>query len=1241
MKLKFLLMLILVTVTGFSASWALGVADAPTEWAKAVFNHYAQNPQSEIAESPQPNELFAASMEVTDEETGGTTLQKSDLALNDASNYERNNNTWTPVANSPMPLSWIVKSSSTGKYSIAGNGTDGNPAATLTNPEDGTEPSIVVHQSGKITLTQAADGNYEQGSLDINIIVGQDITKDDNRFSFDADGIPVSDGMSISANDNITMTFGDDHFWRQPNKNDQTNGQNIPSDNSGNKVDSKIPTGGTFYKFTPKKSGVLAVKVNWGVDGGKLRPLYISKNGTPIEALYKSNNAWTGGIGKGETPEATQNYTDTVKFNVEANAEYYMYVIGSKLGFYGFEFYPGDVAKAEFSYGGKPLRFIEAGESGNIHREATIELPVTAEKSAQTIYVKKYPGCKVVNPWSDESGLHEIDVDGYYTLYAPLAAEKERRFTFKATSLDGTKTVTYIIIMKLLKTKLKLEYTYPKGTNIWDKHAGGTNPFEQPALHAYKLGDNGKPTTEDVIGEIQNQLTFVSDMPTVATVDNSGNIRIVGGGLGGAKVYAEFKGDDYYEPKDTFYNFIIKDGYYTKEIKTDTQAPVMNRNNPDGTENADYDICGTVNGTEQTLVRVTFGGWKRNEHKYTPVGKDASGNDKPSNKTDGWEKGTKASDCASIDGYEVSVSGKSDAMDESMKLEWRRNGWRNGWFKSPTTDAEGNTVTYPFTLPVRGAYMTFDPQMNGYLTVYILQNGSWNTDKNVIKKGEFRPHAFQVVNQRGLPLRQFSTHYSVTTKQTVTDKYVCEPVLPEGFFDGETGQVKPFSEGDMRTANPDWEFDNQSKNIANWEEFYTYLDDQERAAVYNNWKNGVRGAQSVLELSTGSFMTVQKGIVKYRFHVTGHETYYFFSNFSKLGFCGANFVPDAYPEGTGQEVDETQLQPTAELELSDEWEHIKLVPTADEREDYPSGVKRRKFVVENYDNVADHFSGYVNVNNVQVPQFKTITVKRDFVKDKWNTLTLPFNITQHRVEEIFGKGTELILLNGTEITGGGEAVRLHFIYHEIQNVLPGYPYLIKPTFEGVDTEATFTKNDDTVHSILEFDNANEKDVLKAFTVPVKHLNPEIKQQKIACGDYEARGIEGYSHPGRDEDGTTELVNDKSQYSAKYEEGDIFLSDGNGKLYVSKGSSYGKGYRAYIKHTGTGAPAKSISMVYSGVDDNFDNTTTEIRFTELAPEAAMALGLRGVYNLNGQKVAETADNLPSGIYIINGQKTVVK
>lgn len=177
MKLKHLSMLILVTVTSFNASWALGFADVPTGWAKAVFNHYAQNPQSEIAESPQPNESSAASMEGTDEDAGGTTLQKSDLALNDASNYNSNNNTWTPAANFPMPLRWIVKSSSTGKYSIAGNGIDGNPVATLTNPEDGSEPSIVVRQSGKITLTQAADGDYEQGSLDINIIVGNDITK--------------------------------------------------------------------------------------------------------------------------------------------------------------------------------------------------------------------------------------------------------------------------------------------------------------------------------------------------------------------------------------------------------------------------------------------------------------------------------------------------------------------------------------------------------------------------------------------------------------------------------------------------------------------------------------------------------------------------------------------------------------------------------------------------------------------------------------------------------------------------------------------------------------------------------------------------------------------------------------------------------------------------------------------------------------------------------------------------------
>lgn len=56
----------------------------------------------------------------------------------------------------------------------------------------------------------------------------------------------------------------------------------------------------------------------------------------------------------------------------------------------------------------------------------------------------------------------------------------------------------------------------------------------------------------------------------------------------------------------------------------------------------------------------------------------------------------------------------------------------------------------------------------------------------------------------------------------------------------------------------------------------------------------------------------------------------------------------------------------------------------------------------------------------------------------------------------------------------------------------------------------------------------------------------------------------------------------------------------------------------------------------------DGQTTDINniVTETAPESATA---NGVYNLNGQKVAEgtSLNGLAKGIYIVNGRKHVVR
>ena len=294
-------------------------------------------------------------------------------------------------------------------------------------------------------------------------------------------------------------------------------------------------------------------------------------------------------------------------------------------------------------------------------------------------------------------------------------------------------------------------------------------------------------------------------------------------------------------------------------------------------------------------------------------------------------------------------------------------------------------------------------------------------------------------------------------------------------------------------------------------------------------------------------------VTKYEFDVIPNETYYLFSNTSAMAFCGASFIPD-----------KTQQTVTAELSETTKY------------------------------NATNEATGYAS-----------ITLNRSLNAGQWNTLTLPFNMTENEVKTVFGEGTQIIILEKAEISG--DAANLHFRYHEIQNILAGYPYLIKPT-----------------------------KAVTSFALNNKYIDPSIVQNDIDCGSYTAKGTPGYSTAN------VENATGTAGYSVNYKNGDIFLSDGNGKLYISQGTSYGKGYRSYIeKKDGTPA-AKSIAMSYTGVEDNNEHGgTTSIGFTELSRDTLSEIGLGGVYNLNGQRISETTNGLPKGIYIVNGQKMIVK
>lgn len=302
-----------------------------------------------------------------------------------------------------------------------------------------------------------------------------------------------------------------------------------------------------------------------------------------------------------------------------------------------------------------------------------------------------------------------------------------------------------------------------------------------------------------------------------------------------------------------------------------------------------------------------------------------------------------------------------------------------------------------------------------------------------------------------------------------------------------------------------------------------------------------------------SATTGTSDITKYEFNVNAGEAYYLFSNTSNMSFCGASFIPD-------------EAQPSGSVTFFD-------------TEKYTS---------------AENADGY-----------EKVTINRTLTANQWNTLTFPFNMTETEVETIFGQGTQIIILDKTEMAGS--TANLTFIYHEIQNIIAGYPYFIKPA-KGVTN----------------------------ISVEGKHIDISTAQTDIDCGSYTAKGTPGYSTAD------VESASGTKGYSINYKVGDIFLSDGNGKLYVSQGKSYGKGYRSYIekKNDGTAA-AKSISMEFAGVEDGEQSSTTAIECAKIADGILQTTKAKGVYNLYGQKVADNTEGLPKGVYIANGRKITIK
>ena len=103
---------------------------------------------------------------------------------------------------------------------------------------------------------------------------------------------------------------------------------------------------------------------------------------------------------------------------------------------------------------------------------------------------------------------------------------------------------------------------------------------------------------------------------------------------------------------------------------------------------------------------MTYGGWEHSSDDY-PYYKNNDPDAYPDLMYDGWKPAkmdSVGSNNRTINGFKVASYGEQNPTAENVR-SWSLN--------------DKNT----FALPVRGAYVKFEPEESGTLIVYVLQNG--------------------------------------------------------------------------------------------------------------------------------------------------------------------------------------------------------------------------------------------------------------------------------------------------------------------------------------------------------------------------------------------------------------------------------------------------------------------------------------------------------------------------------------
>ena len=400
----------------------------------------------------------------------------------------------------------------------------------------------------------------------------------------------------------------------------------------------------------------------------------------------------------------------------------------------------------------------------------------------------------------------------------------------------------------------------------------------------------------------------------------------------------------------------------------------------------------SVTGYAQADITVTFGGYDRKNWFDEPISDAGIG--------------------SPIDGvgtYSIKVDGENAQMEVKVEdLPGVKNPHNYNHVYSYKNHAHGETGGTPtasqktFRVPSYGGYVRFEPEKDGELTIWALQNGSLNFNEGT----------------------------------TLCDKFI--RFRPVYFVDEHGNSLKAKDAISSARLSSEWEKIEATASANSWTEYgksltimhrgattsvkNTGMSKAESAAIYQLYKkyltdNNINIGDPInpFPIHTGNaisqnngayvddsndgtgYVMLTAGYVRYKFDVKAGKTYYFFAVASKIGIRGFQFVADT-------------TEPSSTLDISEA--------------------------------ATDNTNSSAIATAKNSGETKKVTYTgRTFAAHKWVGVVLPFSMSATQVEQTFGAGTSIVHFNRVE------GRKLYLTKHSHQMIVAGTPVIIKPTKE--------------------------------------------------------------------------------------------------------------------------------------------------------------------------------------------------